>query len=129
MDNPTTIREPKVKAARRIAEAYLKMARVANYRPEAPGPGTVAGGRALTEEQLASRDLLEREAVAYAGRFIWEENTHTFFIGVSNFNSNRAFVYTIEAARLMAGADEKRAAVLLTLALMELLELLEGKHG
>jgi hypothetical protein len=29
----------------------------------------------------------------------------------------------------MACADEKRAAVLLTLALMELLELLGGKHG
>lgn len=71
----------------RIGEAYVMMAEQANYRPEAAD---------------ADDDLLD-EAASYARRFVSEEDTLHFRIGVSDYTSNRALVFTIEAARQLCG--------------------------
>jgi hypothetical protein len=103
----------------RIVEAYKLMATVAHYRPGAPGDGM--GSVHLTPDELNDPVLLDREAQTYATRFIAEENTRQFFIGVSDYATNRAFVFLIEAARLLAGGGEHdRAIVLLEMAQEEL---------
>jgi hypothetical protein len=105
----------------RYAEAYLRMASDARYRPEAPGDG--CGGIDLSVEELRDSDRLEQEAVSYALRFAREENTRTFRIGCSNFSTNRAFVWVIEAARELAGGGADGNAVarkLLKMAIEEL---------
>jgi hypothetical protein len=92
----------------RIREAYIEMARQADYRPRAP-------------EGARRDDDLQDEAAAYAKKFIAEELTTKFGIGVSDYTTNRALVYTIEAARCMcAGAFGADCAVkLLEMALKE----------
>ena len=75
----------------RIQEAYIRMATGAKYRPEGSSDGV--GNVDLTAE-----------AGRYAARFIQEENGLKFFIGCSNWSTNRALVYTIEAARVLCGA-------------------------
>jgi hypothetical protein len=79
------------------------MAAVAKYRPQASGDGV--GGIDLTEEQLQDREKLAKEAAEYARRFVAEEDTGSFRIGVSNYTTNRAFLYTIEAARLLCAGS------------------------
>lgn len=64
------------------------MATQANYRPNAV-EGTSAGSD------------LEDEAASYAKQFVAEERTTDYHIGVSDYTTNRALVYTIEAARLL----------------------------
>ena len=88
----------------RFAQAYLKMAIEAHYRPAAPGDGM--GGIYLSEDELEDRDLLLKEAVEYAERFGAEDKSNIFRIGCSNYSTNRAFVYSIEAARLLAGGSD-----------------------
>ena len=44
----------------------------------------------LSEEELADRDLLLREAVRYATRFREEEDSLKYQIGISNFVTDRA---------------------------------------
>jgi hypothetical protein len=78
--------------ASRYREAYLRMAKEARYRPQAPGDGI--GHVSLTRKQLADPELLQREATAYALRFNKEENELTFAIGCSDFVTNRAFIWT-----------------------------------
>jgi hypothetical protein len=73
------------------------MAKKTGYRPQAPSDGF---GN-ITVDSPVSDD----EATAYAHQFIEEENTRCFHIGVSNFRTNRAFVYAIEAARLLCGGS------------------------
>jgi hypothetical protein len=92
----------------RFAQAYLMMAKV-NYRPAAPGDGF--GSVNLSEEELIDRDLLLREAVNYATRFHVEEDTLKFNIGLSNYRTNRAFVFAIEAARLLTGGGGEDFAI------------------
>lgn len=103
----------------RIREAYLIMAK-AEYRPAAPGDGM--GSVNLTPEQLADDAILQAEADQYANEFIKEEdNGGMFTIGVSKYESNRALVFTIEAARLMCGGANEEAMELLRYAKEELL--------
>jgi len=78
-----------VSAEGRIREAYIEMATHANYRPEATGDS-------------AEIDL-RGEAASYARRFVGEEQNAEFHIGISDYTTNRALVYTIEAARLLCG--------------------------
>src|SRR5882672_920907 len=87
----------------RYAQAYLTMAGI-KYRPAAPGDGM--GGISLSSDEYKDQDRLHREAVDYAMRFSQEEDGHTFNIGCSNFTTNRAFVLTIEAARLLCGGGD-----------------------
>src|SRR5262249_53301790 len=84
----------------RFKEAYLRMARNARYRPNAPGDGL--GNIGLSAEDLRDPVRLDEEAVAYAEKFCTEEDKDTFNIGCSDFETNRAFVWTIEAARCLA---------------------------
>jgi hypothetical protein len=79
---------PRLSVEGRIREAYIEMATQANYRPEAAGGSSVETG-------------LQDEAASYAERFVAEEQTTSFHIGVSDYTTNRALVYTIEAARLL----------------------------
>jgi hypothetical protein len=81
---------PRFSVEDRIREAYIEMATRAHYRPEA------AGGSSTDDD-------LEDEANSYTKRFITEEQSTQFHIGVSDFTTNRALVYTIEAARLLCG--------------------------
>ena len=67
------------------------MATDARYRPAAFSDG-MGGGR-LSEEQLANPDILDEEADRYARKFIAEEDTAKFTIGLSNYSTNRALVY------------------------------------
>lgn len=103
----------------RIAEAYLRMAQIAKYRPRAPSDGF--GGICLSDAELQDREILLKESVLYANDFIAEENTCKFWIGVSSYATNRAFVFAIEAARLLcSGSDDDRASKLLKMALAEI---------
>jgi hypothetical protein len=89
----------------RIYQAYLRMAREATYWPAAPGDGL--GSTHLFREDLKDLHILEAEAREYAERFIREEDSLQFQIGCSNWSTNRALVFVIEAARLLCGgADE-----------------------
>jgi hypothetical protein len=101
----------------RFREAYLRMANEARYRPQAPSDG--CGNIQLTPEEYQDPDRLEQEASAYATRFLKEENTLKFGIGCSDYQTNRAFMFAIEAARLLAGGlgSEPYAIKLLKLAI------------
>ena len=98
-------------------QAYLLMAPF--YRPAAPGDGM--GHVSLTPAERRDRNLLERESAEYAARFIAEEDTCKFVIGCSDHRTNRAFMWTIEAARLLAGGNggNRPAVKLLKMALKE----------
>jgi hypothetical protein len=87
-----SIEKPKLA---RFKEAYLSMARNADYRPDA-GHGWG----------------LDTEAAVYAAEFCTEENTDAFNIGCSDFTTNRAFVWTIEAARCLAAGTPGYATAL-----------------
>ena len=84
----------------RFAQTYLMMAR-AGYRPAAPNDGF--GNIQLSREQFEDRGRLYMEAVEYALKFNREEDSNRFWIGCSDYATNRAFVLCIEAARLLAG--------------------------
>lgn len=95
----------------RIRQAYLRMAEDAHYRPQAPGDGM--GAILLDERKLHDSAVLAEEASFYADRFLKEAGVSgEFHIGLSNFDTNRAFVYTIEAARLLCcGSDSATFAL------------------
>lgn len=101
----------------RFAEAYLMMAKEANYRPAAPGDG--CGHTYLTREEAHDPVLLEEEAVRYACQLSDEEDGRRFNLGCSNFTTNRAFVWVIEAARSLCGAKDDLALDLLKMAVRE----------
>ena len=99
----------------RIVEAYKAMADEARYRPAAPGDG--CGSVSLSKEECRDQELLHEEARRYARRFIETENDGgEFRIGVSNYDTNRALVYVIEAARSLCGAQDDLARDLIKMA-------------
>src|ERR1700680_1686531 len=102
----------------RIREAYINMVTEGRYRPQAPsdGMGTVL----LTEEELADPQVLAEEASDYAATFIRQETSSRFDIGTSNYSTNRALVYTIEAAKNLCGAADHVALKLLKMAIKEI---------
>jgi len=104
----------------RFKEAYLEMARQARYRPMALSDGW--GNILLSAKELRDPTQLDTEATTYAEDFCAEEDTDSFNIGCSDFETNRAFVWTIEAARcLAAGVFGKAAAhMLLKMAITEI---------
>jgi hypothetical protein len=97
----------------RYRAAYLAMSPF--YRPQAPGDGF--GHICLSREELNCPARLEDEATKYAIAFSHEEDGRDFNIGCSNFETNRAFIWTIEAARVLAGGDNDTALKLLKLAM------------
>ncbi len=94
----------------RFSEAYLLMGERARYRPQAPSDGF--GNICLSRDELNDTSRLMKEARDYALAFDAEEDTRQFHIGCSNFTTNRAFVWSIEAARqLAAGGDGDQPAL------------------
>jgi len=112
--------------ASRYREAYLLMAKEARYRPQAPGDGM--GHISLTEKQLADPERLQREATAYALKFNKKENERAFWIGCSDFCTNRAFIWTIEAARALAGGKPDLALDLLNMAVKDVKPTVRGRQ-
>lgn len=104
----------------RIREAYLNMATEGRYRPQAPGDGM--GSVDLNEEELADPALLDQEASEYAARFIKAEDAGQFDIGISNYQTNRALVYVIEAAKSLCGGQNQVSLRLLEMAIKEIKE-------
>lgn len=105
----------------RLAEAYVKMAKEAKYRPAASGDGM--GGIHLNAEEIASEYILREESFDYADGFIsCEDDGGRFHIGISNYESNRALVYAVEACRMMCSgfAGDAIALKLLRMAQEEL---------
>jgi hypothetical protein len=102
--------------AARYRQAYLAMASF--YRPQAPSDGF--GAIQLTAEQCRDQGRLEQEATEYAIAFNNEENIGSFCIGVSNYRTNKAFIWTIEAARCLAGGGDIEARKLLRMAVAEI---------
>lgn len=104
----------------RVLEAYLKMANELRYRPAAPSDGM--GNIHLSKEESTDHQRLREEAATYADEFIQEENTRSFRIGVADGSMQRAFVYTLEAAKQMCSGKAGRpwAAKLLEMASAEL---------
>ena len=86
------------------------------------------GNIQLTKGQLKDRGRLHREAVHYAAAFSREEDANRdFHIGCSNWTTNRAFVLSIEAARLLAGGGDEHATKLLHLAIKEIADANKGQ--
>jgi hypothetical protein len=104
----------------RYKEAYKEMAQRAKYRPMSPGDGL--GSCDLTEWELRDPVRLDVEAEKYAAEFYREDDECVFTIGCSNGTTNKAFVYTIEAARALCGGfgREDLAKDLLKMALAEI---------
>jgi hypothetical protein len=102
----------------RITEAYLTMASEVLYRPAMPSDGF--GNTGLSESELNDPLRLQVEAGQYSKQFIAEENQGSFHIGVSDYATNRALVYVIEAARLLCAGQSRRARQLLELAITEI---------
>ncbi len=65
------------------------------YRPQAPSDGF---GTITAPLQELDPD---EEALAYARRFIAEENTDQYWAGCTHYEFNRAAVWALEAFRLM----------------------------
>jgi hypothetical protein len=100
----------------RIRTAYKNMVHQARYRPAAPGDGF--GGVHLTAEQMTAPAILTREATLYAKEFLAEDTR--FEIGEPCWDTKEAFVYTIEAARLLCSGSFEVAASLLRMAITEI---------
>ena len=90
------------------------MADQALYRPNAPRDRM--GGIFLNTRDAKDRGLLSEEATEYATQFQNEERTQRFSIGCSNYTTNRAFVFAVEAARCLAAGSDDAALDLLRMA-------------
>ena len=86
----------------RFAEAYVSMAEVLTYRPKLPRD--FRGSSLLTDEQKRDKVRLMVEAYLYAREFDAADAAGYHLIGTSNFTTNRALVYVIEAAKLLCRA-------------------------
>lgn len=95
-----------------ITKAYFQMLQHANHRAYA------------TQSMLqdSSQERLADEAAAFAARFSEEHNSHQFHIGESHEEYLSAFIYTIEAAKMMAAGElgVERARILLAMAIEEI---------
>ena len=78
----------------RLIDAYRQMAAL-GYRPGAPSDGL--GNITVPIEELD----LDAEAAAYVQRFLAEEDADRYWIGNPDFRANRAFIWTLEALKLM----------------------------
>jgi hypothetical protein len=108
----------------RYREAYLFMASI-KYRPGAPSDGL--GSVYLSKEEAQDKALLEHEATDYAIDFYLREQRfletaeQCLWVGRSNFETNRAFMWIVEAARMtMSSTDEPIALKLLKKAIAEI---------
>jgi hypothetical protein len=102
-------------AREQIEDIYRRLAEEGRYRPAAPSDGM--GGVLVPEEELD----LDAEAADYAERWRAEEDRGDYQIGSCSKEDRPAFIFTIEAARIIAGVGSKgHAARLLRMAADEL---------
>lgn len=95
----------------RLIDAYCQMAEQVLYRPAAPsdGFGHITIPTAELEASMEARD--------YVKRFLDEEAEDRYWVGNPDFSANRAFIWTLEALRLMCGGmtwvgeDEEQARI------------------
>jgi len=100
----------------RFKEAYRQMAKVARYRPAAPSDGY---GNITVE--LNDPDDLEKESWRYAKKLYQQDENGIFEIyGCSNFSTNRALVYVLEAAKNLCAGDDDAALKLLDMAITDI---------
>ncbi|MEO9246810.1 hypothetical protein ABDK96_03860 [Citricoccus nitrophenolicus] len=98
-----------------IAKAYLRMAREVRYRPAAPSDGM--GNITVPIDQLD----LNAEVVKYVHSWLPDgKDIHEHHTGIPNYEDQAAFVYLIEAARILCGGDRRPALGLVKLALEDL---------
>lgn len=97
-----------------IIDAYATMSDEARYRPAAPSDGF--GNIPVPETELD----IEQEQLSYARKWWKDEDSRSYWIGCPSFQHRPAMIYTIEAARLIAGTDSERAKVLLQMAIDEI---------
>lgn len=98
-------------AREQIEDIYRRLAKEGRYRPAAPSDGM--GGVLVPEEELD----LDAEAADYAERWRAEEDSGRYHIGSCSKDDRPAFIFSIEAARLIAGGGSSdHAARLLRLA-------------
>jgi hypothetical protein len=84
---------------KQVVDAYRRMATEARYRPAAPSDGM--GNMVMPEAEL----LLDEEAATYARRWLAaEDEDGAFDVGTPDVEARPALVFTVEAARLTAGA-------------------------
>lgn len=101
----------------RITAAYLVMMQQAHYCAEA----TDAQLEKLSKSGLPNVQQMYAAATAYAKGFMREDETGSFFIGHSNFQTVLSFILAIEAARALADGDcNDHALKLLELAAKDL---------
>jgi hypothetical protein len=62
--------------------------------------------------ELKDTNRLNDEAKSYTDNFIKEENSGKLSMGISNWETNRSFVYAIEAARNLCGGKESAEGAL-----------------
>lgn len=81
----------------RLIDAYRQMAEKVQYRPGAPsdGFGNITVPTAELEVSIEARE--------YVQRFLDEEAANQYWIGNPDFRANRAFIWTLEALKLMCG--------------------------
>jgi hypothetical protein len=102
-------------AREQIEDIYRRLAEEGRYRPAAPSDGM--GGVLVPEEELD----LDAEAAEYAERWRAEEDSGDYHIGSCSKQDRPAFIFAIEAARLIAGGGSSgHAARLLRMAADEL---------
>jgi hypothetical protein len=101
----------------RFKEAYRQMAKLAKYRPAAPSDGF---GN-ITRE-LDDPEDLEQESWRYAKRLYEQDEKALFEIhGCSNFDTNRALIYLLEAAQILcSGSRDDLALKLLNMAIKDI---------
>lgn len=99
-----------------IEQIYRRMADDGHYRPAAPSDGF--GGPLVEDESELD---LDAEAASYAERWRAEEDSGAYTVGSCSMEDRPAFIFAIEAARIVAGVGSKEhAARLLRMAADEL---------
>jgi hypothetical protein len=87
----------------RFCEAYLQMTKIA-YRPAAPSDGF--GNVVLSDAELQNQTEINEEATSYADECVASDDDCTWRTGSTNYSTNRATVYLVEAVRnLCSGSD------------------------
>src|SRR5215471_17903091 len=81
----------------RLLDAYRQMAERVSYRPGAPSDGF--GHVTVPTPELE----VSIEAREYCQHFLQEEDEDRYWVGNPDFRANRAFIWTLEALRLMCG--------------------------
>lgn len=103
----------------RYVEAYYEMAAKAKYRPAArsDGFGNIPAG----VDYLNDPNELEREANTYAKRIYEQDNKKCFQVQASsNYRTNRALVYVLEAAANLCAVQDDLALKLLRMAINDI---------